>query len=116
MAQLLVLSPWLHVQTVQLALMLPQQEALCARCVQLVSIQLLLVLRRWLTAAAVLLAHMGLALAFLPLANAPTVVQAFSRQRWVLFQWLPAHSVGQEHTLLKGWNTAVVPQALQLVI
>ena len=116
MAQLLVLSPWLHVQTVQLALMLPQQEALCARCVQLVCILLLLVLQQWLTAVAVLLAHMGLALAFLPQAIAQPVALAIFRVHWVLFQWLPAHSVGQEHTLLKGWNTAVVPQALQHVI
>ena len=116
MAQLLLLSPWLHVQTVQRALMLPQQEALCARCVQLVCILLLLLLWQWQTAAAVQQVPMALALAFLQRAIAQAVALAIFRVHWVLFQWLPAHSVGQEHTLPKGWNTAVVPQALQHVI
>ena len=116
MALLLLLSSWLHVQTVQRALMPAPQEALCARRVQLVSIQLLLVLQAMVHVRLVLQAHMGLALAFLPQAIAQAVVQAFSRQRWVLFRWLHVHSVGQEHTLLKGWTTAVVPQALQHVL
>ena len=90
MAQLLA---WLHVQTVLRALMAAPQEALCARCVQLVSILPPLEPQPWLTAAAALRVRMGLALAFLPQAIAQPVVQAFSRQHWVLSRWAPAHSV-----------------------
>ena len=63
--------------------------------------------QQWLPAAAVLLAHMGLALAFLQQAIAQAVVQAFFQVLWVLSLWAPVHSVGQAHTQPKGWITAV---------
>ena len=88
MALLLVLSPWLHAQTVQQALTPAPREALSARCVQLVSILLLLLLR--LAAAAVQLVPMALALAFLPQAIALPVVLACTPLLPQLPQQLPA--------------------------
>jgi hypothetical protein len=58
---------------------------------------------------------MALALAFLQQAIAQPVVLVFSRMRWVLFLWAPAHSVVQEDTQPKVWITAVVLMARQRV-
>ena len=86
------------------------------RHVQLVCIPLPLLQRQLARAHSVQQVPMALVLAFLQQAIAQTVALAIFRVHWVQQQQLPAHSVAQEHTLPKGWNTAVVPQALQHVM
>ena len=68
--------PWFPACLVQLALTLPQQEALCALCVQLVCIPLPLLQRQLAHAHSVLLALMAQALVHPQQQAVPTVALA----------------------------------------